>query len=227
MQSEHWNSHDNMCYWRKKEFILFFWRQIKMQYTSHYNHKRMRWLDSITNSMNRCLSKLQEIAKDREASCAAALEIAKEQNSWKRLSDWTTTTQSYLWIFGEKEQVEKEINPTCYIYIYICVCVCVCVYVCAVLRYFSCVWLFVILWTVPCQVPLSLGFSRQEYWSGLSCPLPGDLPNARIKPRCLMSTALAGEFFITLSHLGSRQLGEAAARSFNCLKSNKSRQVLR
>ena len=43
---------------------------------------------------------------------------------------------------------------------------------------------------------------------GEPCPPPGDLPNARIKPRCLMSTALAGGFFISLSHLGSRQLGE-------------------
>ena len=33
-----------------------------------------------------------------------------------------------------------------------------------------------------CQAPLSMGFSRQEYWSGLSCPLPGDLPDPRIKP---------------------------------------------
>ena len=37
-------------------------------------------------------------------------------------------------------------------------------------------------WTVACQAPLSMGFSRQEYWSGLSCPSPGDLPNPGIKP---------------------------------------------
>ena len=46
-----------------------------------------------------------------------------------------------------------------------------------VLSHFSCVQLFQILWTVACQAPLSMGFSRQEYWSGLSCPPPGDLPN--------------------------------------------------
>ena len=42
---------------------------------------------------------------------------------------------------------------------------------------------------------LSTGFSRQEYWSGLPCPLPGDLPHPRIKPTSLMSPELAGRFF--------------------------------
>ena len=42
------------------------------------------------------------------------------------------------------------------------------------------------------QVPLSVGFSRQEYWSGLSCPPPRDLPDQGIKPKPLMSPALAG-----------------------------------
>ena len=37
-------------------------------------------------------------------------------------------------------------------------------------------------WTVACQAPLSMGFSRQEYWSGLPFPSPGDLPNPGIKP---------------------------------------------
>ena len=38
-------------------------------------------------------------------------------------------------------------------------------------------------WTVACQAPLSMRFSRQEYWNGLPCPPPGDLPNPGIKPR--------------------------------------------
>ena len=42
--------------------------------------------------------------------------------------------------------------------------------------------LFTALWTVACQAPLSMGFSQQEYWSGLPCPPPGDLPNPGIKP---------------------------------------------
>ena len=49
-------------------------------------------------------------------------------------------------------------------------------YVC-ILSHFSCVRLFAAPWTVACLAPLSRGFSRQEYWSGLPCPPPGDLPD--------------------------------------------------
>ena len=52
--------------------------------------------------------------------------------------------------------------------------------------------LFATLWTVAHQVPLSMGFLRQEYWRGLPFPSPGDLPNPGIKP---LSSALAGGFF--------------------------------
>ena len=45
----------------------------------------------------------------------------------------------------------------------------------------SCVQLFATPWTVAYQAPLSMGFSRQEYWSGLPFPSPGDLPNPGIK----------------------------------------------
>ena len=53
------------------------------------------------------------------------------------------------------------------------------------------------LWTVVHQAPLSMGFSRQEYWSELPCPPPGDLLNPGIKPMSLMSPALAGGVFTT------------------------------
>ena len=59
------------------------------------------------------------------------------------------------------------------------------------------VQLIVIPRTIDHQAPLSLGFSRQEYWSVLPCPSPGDLPNPGIKPVTLMSPALAGRFFTT------------------------------
>ena len=65
------------------------------------------------------------------------------------------------------------------------------------LSFFSRVQLFATLWTVACQAPLSMGFSRQEYWSGLPWPPQGDLPHPGIKPVCLMSPALGGGFFIT------------------------------
>ena len=50
-----------------------------------------------------------------------------------------------------------------------------------VLSHFSCVWLSATLWTVACQVPLSMGFSRQEYWRGLLFPSPVDLPASGIE----------------------------------------------
>ena len=58
-------------------------------------------------------------------------------------------------------------------------------------------YLFPTLWTVACQASLSVGFSRQKYWSGLPCPPPGDLPNPGIKPASPDLLALAGEFFTT------------------------------
>ena len=57
--------------------------------------------------------------------------------------------------------------------------------------HFSHVQLFVTLWTVAHQALLSMGVSRQEYWSGLPSPPPGDLPNPGIEPLSLMSSALA------------------------------------
>ena len=53
------------------------------------------------------------------------------------------------------------------------------------------------LWAIVHQVPLSMGFFGQEYWSGLPCPSPGDLPTPRIKPTSLMSPTLADGFFTT------------------------------
>ena len=59
----------------------------------------------------------------------------------------------------------------------------------------SCVRLFVTLWTVAYQAPPSMGFSRQEYWSGLPFPSPGDLPDPGIEPRspALEADALTSE----------------------------------
>ena len=52
-------------------------------------------------------------------------------------------------------------------------------------------------WTVAHQAPLSMGFSRKEYWRGLPFPPPGDLPNPGIEPWSLLSPQLAGGFFTT------------------------------
>ena len=66
-----------------------------------------------------------------------------------------------------------------------------------VLNSFSHIRLFVTLWVVACQAPLSMGFSRQDYWSGLLCPPPGDLPDPGIEHVSLMSPALVDRFFTT------------------------------
>ena len=66
-----------------------------------------------------------------------------------------------------------------------------------VLSHFSHVLLFATIWTVALQVPLSMRFSRQDYWSGLPGPPPGDLPNPGVEPISLMSPAFIGGFFTT------------------------------
>ena len=62
---------------------------------------------------------------------------------------------------------------------------------------FSHIQLFVTLWTVAREDPLSLEFSRQNYWSGLPCCPPGDPPDPGIEPKSLVSPAWADGFFTT------------------------------
>ena len=64
-------------------------------------------------------------------------------------------------------------------------------------RLFHHLRLFVTLWTVAPQAPLSMEFSRQESWSGLPRPHPGDLPDPRMEPTSLMSPTSIGGFFTT------------------------------
>ena len=63
--------------------------------------------------------------------------------------------------------------------------------------HFSHVQLFATLWTVAHQAPQSMGLSGQEYWSGLPCPPPENLPDPGIEAVSLMSLAVAGRFFTT------------------------------
>ena len=74
------------------------------------------------------------------------------------------------------------------------------------LSHFSRVWLFATAAIITGQAPLSLGFSTQEYWSGLPCPSPGNLPNPGVKPASFTTPpfpALAGGFFTTRATWGA------------------------
>ena len=73
---------------------------------------------------------------------------------------------------------------------------------------FSRVWLFLTPWTVAHQAPLSMGFPRREYWSGLTFPPPGDLPNSRMEPE---SPALADGF--------TESLGKPLVKMLCCAQS--------
>ena len=117
-------------------------------------------------------------------SCRTSLH---KRNFYKaRNSSELTGFSCFLWLF------------TFYVSLKNCVCFyesCLVVQFC-VLSCFSCVRLFMTPWTVAHQALLSMGFSKQEYWSGLLCPPPGDLPDPGIESVSLMSPALAGGFFL-------------------------------
>ena len=76
----------------------------------------------------------------------------------------------------------KESKKSGYVYVHVCM-----------LSRFSHVQLFATPWTVALQAPLSMGFSRQQYWSGLPCPFPRDLPNPGIELESLVSCTVALE----------------------------------
>ena len=92
------------------------------------------------------------------------------------------------WLIREAPQHCFSCHYKIYIYIHMSACV---------LSGFSHGWLFATLWTAAHQTPLSMGFSRHEYWSKLPSPPPGDLPKPGIEPMSLMSPALAGRFLTT------------------------------
>ena len=91
-------------------------------------------------------------------------------------------------------QVDSKVNQ---LYIYINKYTYVYIIHACVLNRFSRVQLCATLWTVAYQDPLFMGFPRQESWSELPCPPPGDLPDPGIEPVSPESPALAGGFFTT------------------------------
>ena len=77
------------------------------------------------------------------------------------------------------------------------------------LSHFSYGCLFATLWAAAHQAPLPMWFSKQEYWNGLPCPPPGDLPNPGNEPMSLISPALAGGFFTTSTTWEAKQGGSS------------------
>ena len=123
------------------------------------------------------------------------------QNDWTILGDsgqqqWAELLAAVSWAPGQPWNHERKqpthlhsfcTHTTILVFTFsVCVLSCCCR-----------VRLFVTLWTVAQQAPLSMEFSRQEYCSGLSCPPPGDLPHPGIEPVSFMSPSLAGRFFTT------------------------------
>ena len=82
--------------------------------------------------------------------------------------------------------------------------------ICLSVLMLSCVWFFTTPWTVACQAPLPMGFSQQEYCSGLPFPSPRDLPNPGMKPSLLHWQADS----LPLSHWGSPRLSKSYIDSF-------------
>ena len=102
---------------------------------------------------------------DKEALCAAVHGVTKNQ-TW--LNDWTDwLIDSVDWVWANSGRYWRTGKPGGLYFM---------------LSSFSHVWLFPTAWIIVCQASLSMGFSRQEYWSGLPCPPPGAPPNPRIEP---------------------------------------------
>ena len=86
-----------------------------------------------------------------------------------------------------------------------------------VLRRFGRVRLFVALWTIACQAPLSTGFFQARILNGLPCPPAGNLPNPGTEPTYLMSPTLAGRFFTTSATWEAQKFTPSGFLRVNCL----------
>ena len=139
--------------------------------------QRMRWLDGITDLMDLSLSKLRDLVTDREAGVLQAMGSQRVGRNWATELNWLNTSW-VLWDLLPFPVAQR-----------------VCTQVTLRPSFSLSTWFQSrVKLTKACQSPPSLGFPRQEHWSGSPFPTPGDRPNPGITSSPLVSPALAGGF---------------------------------
>ena len=118
-----------------------------------------KWVNKWMNS-SKWMSLGHSLENSRDSSVCQVLEIQQWRQTPHTAYCYITTFKQEFNYFKNRVSYEKKVK----------------------VKSFSRVWLFEAPWTVAYLAPPSMGFSRQEYWSGLPFPSPGDLPNPGIKP---------------------------------------------
>ena len=145
----------------------------------------LKWLSTYMYINNTYYKKLTHMIVDAEMSQVLQLAswIPRRAGGvrlvWEEISEIQDNQACKLQFKGRRKwmsQLNSQVGQ-------VPSCVCVCVRSHAYSQALSHVWLFVTPWTVACQAPLSMGFSRWKHWSGLPCPPPGDPPNPKTEPR--------------------------------------------